>query len=274
MPSKSSRRSDARIPRRAIVHSESAHNLPIIKESISLLDKIAKAMEFQIKPFPRKKISDSNCSTLLQSRLTDPNDRDARAIETFALRDFERRVLTGDARARGVPYEASGLMRFYRDFIIGADEAWPALHVVVTDRLLMSWSEDNLRYHARVVALGIPSVISMSGLVEAPARPREYYLERQAISAVGATDVSLRRRFAGRFLEFDDDRTALVLRGYLIQCLFYAMTGKPFCDVRDCMLFNAHWQEEMLRAQIESGKLCERHRKVLAKHLTLLKRTS
>lgn len=274
MPSRSSRRSDARILRGVIVHSESAHNLPVIRESISLLDKTAKGIEFQVRPFRSKRISDHDISTLLQSRLTDPYDRDSRAIDSFALRDFERRALKGEARARGVPYEASGLMRFYRDLITGADEAWPRLHVVVTDRLLMSWSEDDLRYHARAVALGIPCIVSMSGLVEAPARPREYYLEKQATGAVGGADVSLRQRFAGRFLESDDDRTPLVLRGYFMQCLFYAMTGEPFCVVRDCMLFNAHWQEEMLRAQVESGRLCERHQKLLAKHLELLKRTS
>lgn len=256
------------------MHSESARNMDIVKESISHIDNLVHGIDFEVERFPRKKISDNVLSTLIGLRLIDPNKRDARAFDSFALRDFERRVLTGEATARGVPYEANGLMRFYREFLNGANEIFPATHVIVSDRLLMSWSEDDSRYHARTVLLGVPSIISMSGLVEAPARPREYYLEKQALGVFGGTDASLKSRFAGKYLEFDDERTPIVLRGYLLQCLFYAMTGEAFCDDHDCMLFNAHWQEEMLHAQIESGKLCNRHQKMLARHLSLLKKLS
>ncbi|MEM4262780.1 MAG: hypothetical protein QXY98_03480 [Thermoplasmata archaeon] len=274
MPSKSSRRSDASRLRAVVVRSESARNMGIIRESISHINNIAHGIDFKVERFPRKKISDNVLSALIGLRLTDPNKRDARAFDSFALRDFERRVLADEATARGVPYEACGLMRFYREFLNGANELFPAIHVIVSDRLLMSWSEDDSRYHARAILLGLPCIISMSGLVEAPARPREYYLEKQAIGILGGTDVSLKRRFAGKYLEFDDERTPIVLGGYILQCLFYAMTGEAFCDDRDCMLFNAHWQEEMLHAQIESGKLCARHQKMLARHVSLLKRPS
>lgn len=274
MPSKSSKRSDAYNLRALIVHSESARDLPAIKKSISLLNEIAGELDFRLKPFPRKGISDDDLSMLVHSRIINPDDRDARVPDSFAIRDFEKRVLKDEASGRGVPYEAAGLMRFYRKYVPGADEVGRAIRVIITERLLMSWSEDDLRFHARAAMFGIPCIISLSGLVEGPARPQEYYIERQAMGSPLAVDISLRERFAGRFLEPDDDRISEVLRGYLMQCAFYAMIGQPFCEEHDCILFNAHWQEEMLHAQIESGRLCERHQKMLAKHGRLIRKTS
>jgi hypothetical protein len=37
------------------------------------------------------------------------------------------------------------------------------------------------------------------------------------------------------------------------------LTGEAFCDDPACRLFNAHWQEEMLRAQL-ADNYCGRHR--------------
>jgi hypothetical protein len=60
-------------------------------------------------------------------------------------------------------------------------------------------------------------------------------------------------------LESDDPRTATVLEGYAIQAIFYALTGDPFCDDPDCRLYNAHWQRDMLRAQLGGDHYCSRH---------------
>jgi len=30
------------------------------------------------------------------------------------------------------------------------------------------------------------------------------------------------------------------------------------------MLYNAHWQEEMIHAQVESGRLCQKHKRMLS----------
>lgn len=271
---RSSKRSNAYTFRALIAHSESSRNLPAIKKSISLLDEIASGLDFRLKPFPRKGISDDDLLMLVHSRIINPDDKDARVPDSFAIRDFEKRILKDEASGRGVPYEAAELMRFYRKYIAGADMAGRAIHVIITERLLMSWSEDDLRFHARAAIFGIPCIISLSGLVEGPARPQEYYIEKQAIGSLLAENISLLERYAGRFLESDDDRIPEVLRGYLMQCAFYAMIGWPFCEERDCILFNAHWQEEMLRAQVESGRLCERHQKILSKQTRFLRKPS
>jgi hypothetical protein len=55
-------------------------------------------------------------------------------------------------------------------------------------------------------------------------------------------------------------------KGYLAQALFFCATGEPFCDNRNCRLFNAHRQEEMLLAQLHGGDdFCEYHERMAAR---------
>jgi len=46
--------------------------------------------------------------------------------------------------------------------------------------------------------------------------------------------------------------------------VFYNLTGAPFCEDVNCRLFNAHWQEEMIKAQITGPyEFCPEHEKAL-----------
>ena len=118
------------------------------------------------------------------------------------------------------------------------------------------------RYHARVVLTGLPSLISTSGIVEAPARPKEYYWLKASFIHAGKDLSELDLIYKGRFIEYEDPRISSVLAPYVLQAIFYELTGNPFCDNPSCCLYNSHWQEEVLKAQIE-GKLCEEHRDVI-----------
>jgi hypothetical protein len=270
LPSKSSRRnpSDAGRIKSLRIVCESSANLKSITSAVGLLKDWTGPMKISVqKNLLSKKMAseDDAASAFVALRLIDAGKRDERAVDSFMLRDFEKRAMSGTSRARGVPYEGVGLMKLYQRLLpsCAADDA----RIVITDRLIMTWSEDDLRYHARVVVFGFPSVISMSGIVEAPARPREYYFARQALDphGAGAADELLSEQFSGRYVETDDERMDKILRGYILQCLFYSSTLDPFCKSEDCMLFNAHWQEEMIRAQVGSGRLCEKHKKSLGR---------
>nr|AIE95992.1 hypothetical protein [uncultured marine thaumarchaeote AD1000_71_D06] len=51
------------------------------------------------------------------------------------------------------------------------------MHIVFTNRLICTYDTTDSRYHGRAVICSNPSIISTTGMIEAPARPREYYFE-------------------------------------------------------------------------------------------------
>ena len=108
-----------------------------------------------------------------------------------------------------------------------------------------------------------PSIISTTGIIEAPAKPREYYMELISNMAQGLNVDSLMKKYRGNYLEYHDKRISTVVEGYVLQAIFYYLTGDAFCENVDCRLFNPHWQKDLLRSQIEIGKLCDRHQKIL-----------
>lgn len=178
---------------------------------------------------------------------------------------FERRQLgSPERRVSGVLYDGVRVQQILRTVLPPKERSLAFVHIVFTSRLLGMFDDADRRYHARAIVVGYPSLISTSGLVEAPAKPREFYVAKRAlrIETADARYESLKESFAGRFLDFEDPRLTRVAKGYALQALFYHATGAPFCEDRDCVLFNAHWQEELLHAQVESGLLCARHRKV------------
>ena len=173
----------------------------------------------------------------------------------------QRRLENGNRGPFGVVYDG---FRFQASVarLLGGREA-DAIHVVFTNRLLATWEPDDRRYHLRTIILAAPAIISTTGLVEAPAKPREFYAARRALGIPGGADYEvLKQQFAGRFLDHDDLRLIEVAKGYALQAVAYALTGEAFCDDPHCRLYNAHWQERMVEAQI-GGRLCERHQRIL-----------
>jgi hypothetical protein len=197
--------------------------------------------------------------------------RDANRLNSFSPPlpleiDFERRRLLNDNQGTpGIIYDGFLLQTKLRDLLPREEANLQNLHIIFTNRLLATWEEDDRRYHLRTIILGQPAIISTSGLVEAPAKPREYYLARQRLPEDELSRAALRRELRGRFLEYDDPRLAEVVKGYLLQAAFYLFAGEAFCPDPDCRLFNAHWQEEMLQAQTRSeADLCAGHKELLA----------
>ena len=177
----------------------------------------------------------------------------------------ERRRLErkGDTSSPGVPLDGFRTQVIYARLIARAD----AVQIVVTGRLLLTYDPDDLRYHARTIVPGRPALISVPGLVEGPAKPREYYQALHALGRAGLDELaraSAAKAIWGRFLAHGDDRTTEVLKGYLLQAVAYELTGDPFCPDPNCRLYNAHHQEEMLHAQMGSGSLCARHQALFA----------
>lgn len=200
-------------------------------------------------------------SRFASARVKDPARSEQDFEPMFGEIDYERRVLEGEARAGGVPYDGRNLEDILSSVlkpIVGRAS------IVLTDRLVTTFSRDDLRHHLRTIVCGFPSIVSIPGIVEAPARPREYYLMKQKLEIQGAGETRvelLKSSFRGRFMDYGDPRTIEVVKGLVLQAVMFHLTLEPFCDKKDCRLFNAHWQEDLIRSQITSAKLCRDHAK-------------
>ncbi len=202
---------------------------------------------------------------LARTRVHDINRRDSFCEPLPAEIAFlERHLRRSSGGAFGYLYDAMAAMSAYRSVLRHKD----GLALVFTRQILGTWNEGDLRYHARVLLAGSPSIVSITGAVIAPARPREYYLYQGSARAAGVTDdeieIKMLEVMGDRFLVYEDPRTPEVLKGYALQAVAYWIFGEGFCEDPDCRLYNAHWQEEMLRAQLGgSYELCERHSRML-----------
>ena len=167
----------------------------------------------------------------------------------------------------GMLYDGFRLQKVFRDMLSSQELGFKYLHIVFTKRSIATWDKGNRRYHARTSVYGFPNIISTSGLVEAPAKPREFYVAKKALMTSGMSgdlvEEELKKQFKGRFVDYDDERITEIVKGYVMQAFFYHTTFEPFCEDKNCRLYNAHWQEEMIHAQLEGKEFCERHEKVL-----------
>jgi len=172
----------------------------------------------------------------------------------------KRKLINPSSSSIGVFYDGIRLQGVLYTLINKEERGFKHIHIVITNQLIVTWDESDRRYHLRVGVYGFPSIISLSGIVEAPAKPREFYIMKN----MGVPLPELKKRFEGRFIDYGDMRLPDVLKGYLIQAIFYGITGEPFCSNSGCKLFNAHWQEEMIHAQLKSPyEFCEKHREFI-----------
>lgn len=136
-------------------------------------------------------------------------------------------------------------------------------HLVLTNKLTSTFDHSDYRYHGRALIGSNPTIISTTGIIEAPAKPREYYIDLMKNYSQGLNIESIKEKYKGEYLEYHDMRLERIIQGYAAQALFYYITGEPFCEFLDCILNNAHWQRDLIYSQIEFGRLCPRHEKIL-----------
>jgi len=143
--------------------------------------------------------------------------------------DFERRRLEGKASSVfGLLYDGFRLMEIIRGLIPQSERTLKNLHIVFTNQLIATWDEASNRYHARASVYGFPSIISTSGLVEGPAKPKEYYLIKQQAALLDQEELALaefKEKHQAEFIDYDDPRLNEVLKGYLMQAIVYQAVG-------------------------------------------------
>ena len=212
------------------------------------------------KKFPENKI-EKGAKEFAGIKVRDPGKRVVSGVPLQAEVDYEeRRIGDPNWRVSGILYEGILYQKIISDLIIKGKPVFKRCIILFTNQLFGTWDRDDRRYHARVSLYSFPSLISITGLVEAPAKPKEFYLKKQ----MGTPVEWLKEEYQGRFLDHGDLRITEVLKGYAIQALFFHLFGDPFCEDPDCRLFNSHWQEEVLHAQLDGKyEFCPKHEAML-----------
>ena len=138
-------------------------------------------------------------------------------------------------------------------------------HIIICSDLLADYDPQNGLFGG-VAALGNPSIVSTSGLIEVPSRPREYNFRRAQYVMLGAEEYleDLAHQFADQTAGYGDPRINELLKGYLLMAVVYRATGDGPCAEPTCPLHAARTQAELLQAQtgLES-RLCAHHTALL-----------
>ncbi len=138
------------------------------------------------------------------------------------------------------------------------------LHIIFTNKLTVTFDDEDFRYHARALISSNPTIISTTGVIEAPAKPKQYYLDLMTSFSEDRIQ-EIKEKYKGEFLEYHDSRLNEIVEGYVLQAILYYGTGEAFCEKKECRLFNAHWQKDLFYSQIENKKLCNKHQENLKK---------
>ena len=161
-------------------------------------------------------------------------------------------------------YDGVELNKIVKEIIPTAENTLNTLHIIFTNKLTCTFDENDFRYHARAWVGSNPVLISTTGIVEAPAKPKQFYMDLMTNFSEETVE-QIKKKYKGEFLEYKDVKLPQVIEGYMLQAIFYCETGDAFCDNKQCRLFNAHWQKDLFISQIENKKMCEKHEKILAR---------
>jgi len=185
---------------------------------------------------------------------------EVKLCQDSSLMNFTTKVEDTDKISQVFMYDGFELQKILRSL----NENSEILHIIITNRLTCTFDENDGRYHARAIICANPTIISTTGIIEAPAKSREYYFETMALKTQGLGIESVKEKHKDKFLDYNDKRLTTVVEGYLLQAIFYNITGESFCDNVECRLYNAHWQKDLLFSQIKIRKLCKKHKEILS----------
>jgi hypothetical protein len=246
------------------LHEISSYLKNIFKEKVIIQERADFITYYlsNLTPELRRKEINKLAKLLAAIKVRTIEDSDMSSLPLRPEIEYEKRIISDpENKSFGILYDGFKIMSLFANLIPEFESTLLHCHIVFTNRLLATWDEWDLRYHLRVGVYGFPSIISTSGVVEAPAKPREFYLKRQ----IGIDVNILKNEFRHRFIDYDDPRLSDVMKGYVMQAVFYHLTGNPFCEDKTCRLYNAHWQEEIINSQIKNTKseFCNKHSRII-----------
>ncbi|MDB9722230.1 hypothetical protein OAA51_04360 [Nitrosopumilus sp.] len=167
-------------------------------------------------------------------------------------------------REEMILYDGIELNKIIAESIPSEEKNQDILNIIFTNKLTCTFDENDFRYHARAWVGSNPIIISTTGTIEAPAKPKQYYLDLMTNFSKEEIE-EIKKKYKGQFLEYGDFRMPGIIEGYVLQAIFYYETGDAFCDNKQCRLFNAHWQKDLFISQIDNKKMCKKHEERMIK---------
>lgn len=223
---------------------------------------------FGIKVEIRKNIfsisNDSDAKKIAACRIFNTKKPFESHVPTNEEIDFEKSTFNDSGKSENIiMYDGFEFQKIINNLVANNESDFDQFHIAFTNKLTCTYDENDFRYHGRSIICSNPTIISTTGIIEAPAKPREYYFELISKMPQGLNVDSVKKKYQGTYLEYHDKRLSTIAEGYIMQAIFYYLTGEPFCDTLECRLNNPHWQKDLLYSQIKVGKLCEKHKKIL-----------
>ena len=259
--------------KKIILYNEPAIPVIDIKQLRNSLEEYF-PIQVEIKDNIFKQFSTKNINKLSNSRVSDIRNPFSEHKSSSIEIEFEKK-LCQDSSLMNTTVKVEDAKKINQVFMYDGFELQKILrcfnnnnetmHIILTNRLTCTFDENDERYHARAVICANPAIISITGIIEAPAKPREYYFDVMSLKAQGLEIDSVKEKYKDEFLEYNDKRLTKVLEGYILQIIFYNITGESFCEDIKCMLNNAHWQKDLLLSQLTIGKLCKKHKDILTR---------
>ncbi len=239
----------------------------VLQINIKNLEKFI-ANTFQIKIEIRNNIfqnlNEKICESIASSRIFNLKKSFKKHIPTLEeiLIESENRDMSN--REEMTLYDGIELNKIIAEWIPIEEKNQDILHIIFTNKLTCTFDENDFRYHARAWVGANPVIISTTGVIEAPAKPKQYYLDLMTNFSKEKIR-EIKKKYKGQFLEYSDSRISDIIEGYVLQAIFYYETGDTFCDNKQCRLFNAHWQKDLFISQIDNKKMCRKHEDILTK---------
>ncbi|MDH3312336.1 MAG: hypothetical protein OEM28_04205 [Nitrosopumilus sp.] len=161
-------------------------------------------------------------------------------------------------------YDGIEFQKIISELIPDNENKIDILNVIFTNKLTCTFDDSDFRYHGRSLIASNPAIISTTGMIEAPAKPKQYYIELMTNFSKERVD-EIKKKYKGQFLEYHDSHLSEISEGYLLQSIMYYETGEAFCENVNCRCYNAHWQKDLFRSQINNKKFCKKHEEILNK---------
>ena len=234
------------------------------------------SIDVEIKKCIFNHINDKTIEEISSCRIFDPKtpfkqytpDKKEIVFEKQVCQDtklMEKTIMVEDAEKIGdvIMYDGFKIQNTIYDVVTENNTDSSILHIIFTNKLICTYDTVDNRYHGRAVICSNPAIISTTGMIEAPARPKEYYFEVMKYKMQGLSLDDVKKNYEQKFLNYHDKRLSKIAEGYMLQAIFYYITGDAFCDSLDCRLNNAHWQKDLLYSQLKIGKLCDKHQALL-----------